>query len=125
MIAWPNSAMADDVAPFSDVRLQKLRVATSFDVALHDPNFTTQAIKDRLRATLSGYVWAEQPREVAVEWPADWREAFKLRWFPRWALRRWPVRMERRTLSAQVVYPAFPIETPAHRSIVRMAVVTL
>lgn len=36
-------------------------------------------------------------REVEiVEWPATWWEHFKQRWFPRWALRRWPVRKARR-----------------------------
>lgn len=27
-----------------------------------------------------------------IEVPADWWEHFKERWFPQWALKRWPVR---------------------------------
>lgn len=26
-------------------------------------------------------------------YPADWWQAFKLRWFPKWARRRWPAKM--------------------------------
>lgn len=28
------------------------------------------------------------------EWPSTWWDAFKHRWFPKWALRRWPVNFE-------------------------------
>lgn len=36
----------------------------------------------------------QEKREV--EWPADWWQHFKARWFPAWAKRRWPVQMTRR-----------------------------
>ncbi len=29
----------------------------------------------------------------SFEYPADWWQAFKARWFPRWAKRRWPVKI--------------------------------
>lgn len=32
---------------------------------------------------------------VDVEYPSDWWEAFKDRWFPEWMLRKWPVKMTR------------------------------
>lgn len=47
---------------------------------------------------LSAYVWMEVLQDETVtakfdcEYPADWWQHFKLRWFPAWALRRWPVR---------------------------------
>ena len=35
-------------------------------------------------------------QELKVESvPADWWQHFKLRWFPRWAVRRWPVQARR------------------------------
>lgn len=40
---------------------------------------------------LEGYLAAIGEDEVEVSRPIDWWEAFKERWFPRWALRRWPV----------------------------------
>lgn len=37
-----------------------------------------------------------KPEHIKVyrQWPADWWQAFKERWFPNWVLRRWPVRYE-------------------------------
>ena len=51
---------------------------------------------------------------VECRWPADWREAFKQRWFPEWALKRWPVREEIRRLVARELYPkvAMPDREP-------------
>ena len=34
-------------------------------------------------------------KEIHVKWPKNWKEAFKEQWFPRWALKRWPVLYER------------------------------
>ena len=36
--------------------------------------------------------WKLATRRIAeYRWPATWRDAFKERWFPEWAKRRWPV----------------------------------
>lgn len=42
---------------------------------------------------------------VRVEYPRDWWHALKQRWFPRWALARWPVEMARIEWTPEVVYP--------------------
>lgn len=53
---------------------------------------------------------ATQPlRCEVVEFPRDWWQAFRQRWFPRWALVRWPVRLCRVELRADAVYPEIPI----------------
>jgi len=38
-------------------------------------------------------------------WPATWWDAFKLRWFPRWALKRWPAQMKGVETMHGVVFP--------------------
>lgn len=38
-------------------------------------------------------------REESVAYPADWWQHLKERWFPQWALKRWPVRMQAKTLA--------------------------
>lgn len=52
---------------------------------------------DALVVRLQGYVWAEEIQNetasLTVEWPASVWQAFKDRWFPAWALRRWPVKL--------------------------------
>jgi len=40
------------------------------------------------------HVLGREMDRVECRWPADWREAFKERWFPAWAKARWPVRWE-------------------------------
>jgi hypothetical protein len=46
-----------------------------------------------------------QREELTVEYPADWREAFKERWFPKWALKRWPVMYKVHHIEAQRLFP--------------------
>lgn len=58
---------------------------------------------DSLVATLSAYVAANTiHREVQSKErvPVSWWDGFKLAWFPRWALRRWPAR--ERTIETEV-----------------------
>ena len=40
-----------------------------------------------------------------VEYPADWWQAFKDRWFPAWAKRRWIVKTKVILVSFDVLYP--------------------
>lgn len=40
--------------------------------------------------------WETAKRKLLdYQWPATWQDAFKERWFPGWARRRWPVRYRR------------------------------
>lgn len=62
-------------------------------------------------AEIQGTTWAilkvacqEEPIE---EIPADWWQHFKLRWFPKWAKKKWPVRYE--WVTAYHVFPEIPI----------------
>jgi len=46
-----------------------------------------------VRAMITWYV--ARRRLADYQWCATWRDAFKERWFPAWAKRRWPVRYKR------------------------------
>lgn len=63
-----------------------------------------------LIASMRGYVWAEEIQDdtasLTVEWPATVWQAFKDRWFPRWALRRWPVKLASRTTTHRFIVRA-------------------
>lgn len=63
-------------------------------------------------------VMGQHVEMIKVEYPRDWWQAFKERWFPNWWLRRWPAEMTYRTLAADVVYPK--IELPRERHAVIM-----
>lgn len=46
-------------------------------------------------------------KSVSVSYPSTWWDAFKERWFPLWAKRRWPVKRTTETLKATLweTYP--------------------
>lgn len=60
-------------------------------------------------------VYGETLESVECEWPADWWQAFKGRWFPGWALRRWPVRLDGATLEARAMYPKVSMPEEPHK----------
>jgi len=53
----------------------------------------TDHVLDRLVYQMKTYVVSagEETIECNEAWPANWWEALKDRWFPAWALRRWPI----------------------------------
>lgn len=55
-------------------------------------------------------IWAETIDEQEIRYPADWWQAVKQRWFPEWALRRWPVVEQVHRISWNVEYPRIPTE---------------
>ena len=50
-----------------------------------------------------------------IRFPADWWEAVKMRWMPKWMRRRWPVRFTRYSFRAHLVFPDVKTERPAGR----------
>jgi hypothetical protein len=56
--------------------------------------------------------WREQR---LLEVPANWWEHFKERWFPAWALKRWPVLTK--VYDAAVILPRVPIVSPDYHMV--------
>lgn len=63
-----------------------------------------------LALRLERFVWATKIGEELESWPADWWEAVKERWFPTWALHRWPVRYRHLSLKAYHAYPTMNLQ---------------
>lgn len=59
-------------------------------------------------------ILGRQLEYVDVRYPADWWQAFKDRWYPEWAKKRWPVRETVTFLIARELYPsmAMPDRNP-------------
>jgi len=57
-------------------------------------------------------LWREQRM---LEVPANWWEHFKQRWFPAWALKRWPVLTKH--YDAAVILPRVPIVRPEYNAL--------
>ena len=91
--------------PVDEVRLERIRVGVA--QFLYKEGYESAAIDLEARLVEStahtvgmefrSYMLALPDEGGRVEWPATWWEHLKQRWFPRWALRRWPVRMESKT----------------------------
>lgn len=75
---------------------------------LHDAKFDIQKyIADEWTAQLRGYLLGEDLQRYEISYPADWWQAFKQRWFPTWAKRRWPVKMRVEVVDAKILYSEY------------------
>ena len=72
-------------------------------------------LSDSITLRLKQEVYGRQLDTVEAEWPADWWQAFRQRWFPAWALRRWPVKMHTVRLEAKELYPKLAL--PDHKPV--------
>ena len=79
-------------------RLYRARANVEFSIRDNRQDFG-------LMADVQAAVYGREIERIEVEWPADWREAFKARWWRARVLRRWRVRKQRRTLTASAFYP--------------------
>ena len=66
------------------------------------------------RAGIRGFLWGKTIEEFEIKYPSDWWQAFKERWSPRWALRRWPVQYERKNIKLTAYWPTFRVMVPDH-----------
>ena len=73
-------------------------------------------------AALRGFLLGEDVREEVITYPATWWDAVKQRWFPRWALKRWPVTLERHIWNTKCVYPEFQPALPKEQHVYRLIV---
>lgn len=53
-----------------------------------------------------------QDYNKVIEYPSDWWQAFKDRWFPDWLKRRYPVTMTVHEISAHTIYPHIKVAKP-------------
>lgn len=70
---------------------------------------------DQFVYTLRGYLWGESQKGYEYSYPADWWQAFKKRWFPNWAKRKWPILYTVIKVDVNVVYPDLKISMPTEK----------
>lgn len=99
------------------VTLKKMRVHLSHMLSESmlrevDVDWREDLLHDHVIFEFRTFVWAETDylKSKTVRHPADWKEAFKERWFPKWLLGKYPVEYHETTLVAACLYPEF---TPA------------
>ena len=91
----------------SDIRMAIARVDIDID---EYAAFTADEMLIRLKAEVLG----EHIETPAARYPKDWKEAVKARFFPKWALMRWPVRYTVKVFDARVVYPMITLPRKQH-----------
>ena len=64
-----------------------------------------RACSDEMAVELIAYVWGKIDREEHYSHPATWWDAVKARWFPKWALKRWPAKFTDIKIERGGVYP--------------------
>jgi len=71
---------------------------------------------------VDGFLLGERMPEKTIRHPADWWQAFKARWFPAWALRRWPAIESVHHIRFSVIYPDFrpPIPLDGYHRVVTL-----
>lgn len=71
-----------------------------------------EPVYENLLASLRATVVVEQQKPLRLDMPDDWWEHFKERWFPAWALARWPVRKKVIELPMKTIYPTLQTQIP-------------
>jgi hypothetical protein len=106
--------MEADMEPtLTAVELEKIRFGLQTRLSKEIANAEVRWYEDHLTDTIvfevRGFVWAEKKsaKEFNYEFPADWWQAFKARWFPAWAKKRWPVQMQKIHIDVKAIYPEF------------------
>lgn len=112
-----------DQETFRTVTLERMRIvllqrvskglagllANPIDVEAFEDLFAEDAML-RLKAVVMG----EHIETPAVRYPKDWKEAVRERFFPEWALRRWPVQYTEKVFDTRVVYPMISLPLDQH-----------
>lgn len=58
----------------------------------------------------------EQLHTISVNYPADWWQHFKLRWFPKWLTRKYPVEYKTVSYDIKALYSTLKPSLPEYRS---------
>jgi hypothetical protein len=71
---------------------------------------------DEIAIAVRGFVWGEKEsaQHEEIEYPRNWKQAFKERWFPKWMLKRWPVQTTKIILDVRAIYPTFKPKVDGH-----------
>ena len=110
----------------SDITLYKLAIGFQQTIASEvlDPKAEVlrEWYSENLLLCVRAFILAENVGEKYVSYPADWLQAFKERWFPKWALAKWPVVYKTHKFSFSLTYPGFMPAMPEREHRLRIDV---
>lgn len=86
---------------------------------------STEKLVDGLRYRLVGHIFAQNAFENPVRvgrYPANWWEALKERWFPKFMLKRWPVLYAYIWVTGKILYPYLRVALPKETKVLKIMV---
>lgn len=114
--------------PFKEITLQKLHVtaekvmSATLLISRSSYTKTESEFHGALVYRLMSFVWADAPKQIKVSYPSTWWQHFKQRWFPKWVLKKWPVKLTIKIMEAQHYYPNLPQTCPENLAQIRMVI---
>lgn len=106
------------------VELEKIKFAFIQELSPHlldaGVEFRENFFTDRVVMMVTGYIWGEKADQESIRYPADWWQAFKLRWFPERAIARWPIVYTVYDLTPMTLYPKFRISVPRETHVLKI-----
>jgi hypothetical protein len=69
---------------------------------------------DSFEFQVKGYLFGERQPDINIEYPRDWWQSFKDRWFPNRLLAKYPVIKKYHTLKRSIVYPYIKVSLPGN-----------
>jgi len=76
----------------------------------------------RLRFNLETYIYGKEHPKKEIVYPADWWEALKERFAPKWFLKKYPVRSTVITCSLKEIYPDIEPVLPQKNPVIKFLV---
>jgi hypothetical protein len=105
--------MVTDRPEITKVQLEKLKLAVMAVIPeeLIDPqvefSLHTSFITESIAMRVKGHIWAEHVDAIDIQYPADWWQAVKERFAPKFVLNRWPVKYTKHRIDVKAAYPGF------------------
>ena len=112
-----------DRATVEKIDLEKFRLAVMMDISnellfAEPPDVKLETMvswtTDMLRVGLMQAVWGKDVESKRASWPDGWWQAFKERWFPPWAKRRWPVKYKWIEMTGRALFPKLAMPKGQH-----------
>ena len=76
--------------------------------------------EDVMVAQIKQRIFGRQILHEVISYPANWKEAFKERWYPAWARDKWPIRYTTKTFDVRELVPS--LNHPGFKSLINVEV---
>ena len=76
--------------------------------------------RDAITLRIKQRIFGKQVLHEVISYPANWKEAFKERWYPAWAKDKWPVMYTTKTFDVRELVPS--LNRPGFKSLINVGV---